>query len=115
MCNDEDASEHIDYFPNDGIRIIKSHYQNIRFFHHPETKDQCLKLDDTVQQCASYRPHYHEFAVHFPARFIETTRRVLFVGRGDSMVLHEVLKCKCFVLSFSLSLYAYMYEYACVF
>ena len=53
-----------------------------------------MKLDGTIQQSSSYRPHYHEFAVHFPARFLENVERVLFVGGGDSMVLHEVLKCK---------------------
>ncbi|OEU23481.1 S-adenosyl-L-methionine-dependent methyltransferase, partial [Fragilariopsis cylindrus CCMP1102] len=53
-----------------------------------------MKLDDTVQQCTSYRPHYHEFAVHFPSRFLKQhqVKRVLFVGGGDSMVLHDVLK-----------------------
>lgn len=78
---------------------IKSHYQEIFFFQHPVTKDMCMKLDDTVQQCTSYRPHYHEFAVHFPSRFLNPhqVKRVLFVGGGDSMVLHDVLKCKCLV------------------
>jgi spermidine synthase len=30
--------------------------------------------------------------VHYPARFIDTIKRVLFVGGGDSMLLHEALK-----------------------
>ena len=94
MCNDEDISEWDDYVPAGDLEVLRSQYQEIRFFTHPETKDMVMKLDDTVQQCSTYRPHYHEFVVHFPARFLETVKRVLFVGGGDSMVLHEVLKCK---------------------
>jgi spermidine synthase len=45
-----------------------------------------------MQICASYRPHYHELMVHYTARFIDTVKRVLFVGGGDSMLLHEALK-----------------------
>jgi len=39
----------------------------------------------------SYRPHYHEFFVHFPASFLPQMRRAIFVGGGDSMLLHELL------------------------
>eukprot|EP00536_Pseudo-nitzschia_multiseries_P011915 jgi/Psemu1/289976/fgenesh1_pg.433_\ len=92
MCNHDDIAEWKDYVPCGDEEVIKSVYQDIRFLVHPETKDTVMKLDSTVQQVSSYRPHYHEFAVHYPARFIETIKRVLFVGGGDSMVLHEVLK-----------------------
>ena len=95
---------------------IRSHYQELFFYADPTTQDMCMKLDDTVQQCTSYRPHYHEFAVHFPARFLTAIKRVLFVGGGDSMVLHDVLKCKCcvccvfvFVFVFVFFLY-YLYD-----
>ena len=112
MCNDEDVSQDWGNYKsvwdtssdnnsnnnNNKSRdiSIQSHYQEIFFFQHPKTKDMCMKLDDTVQQCTSYRPHYHEFAVHFPSRFLKQhqVKRVLFVGGGDSMVLHDVLKCK---------------------
>jgi len=92
MCNDEDISDWKGYVPCGDEEVIRSQYQEIRFFAHPETEDTVMKLDSTVQQVSSYRPHYHEFAVHYPARFIDTIKRVLFVGGGDSMVLHEVLK-----------------------
>ena len=52
----------------------------------------CLQLDTTVQICESYRPHYHEMAVHYTALFLNKIKRVLFVGGGDSMLLHETLK-----------------------
>ena len=46
----------------------------------------------TIQICELYRPHYHEMFVHYTARFIEQVERVLFVGGGDSMRLHDILK-----------------------
>jgi spermidine synthase len=94
MCNDEDITSWDSYVPAGDVEFLKSQYQEIRFFTDPETKDMVMKLDGTVQQVSTYRPHYHEFAVHFPARFLESVKRVLFVGGGDSMVLHEALKCK---------------------
>ena len=85
------------------MEVLRSQYQDIYFFVNPTGDDMVMKLDSTIQQASSYRPHYHEFAVHFPARFLESVENVLFVGGGDSMVLHEVLKCKqksgLFVLS----------------
>jgi spermidine synthase len=54
--------------------------------------DMCFYLDDWLHTCASFRPHYHEVTVHYPARFLDEVKRVLFIGGGDSMVLHEVLK-----------------------
>jgi len=71
---------------------IKSAYQEITFIAHPETKDTCFDIDSITQICTSYRPHYHEMSVHYAARFLPSVKRVLFVGGGDSMLLHEVLK-----------------------
>jgi spermidine synthase len=51
-----------------------------------------MDLEETLQICSSYRPHYHEFSSHFPARYINSVQRVVFIGGGDSMLLHEVLK-----------------------
>lgn len=62
------------------------------FFRNPVNSDTCFDIDDIVQICTSYRPHYHEGSVHFPARFTPNVERVLFVGGGDSMLLHEALK-----------------------
>lgn len=108
MCNDEDASAFENYIPAGDEAVIKSQYQEIRFYSDATKKDMVMKLDATVQQCSSYRPHYHEFAVHYPARFIETIKRVLFVGGGDSMVLHEVLKYPSLELVVGLELDQYV-------
>jgi len=76
------------------IDSFKSQYQQINFLYNSENRDTCMDLDDTIQICDSYRPHYHEMGVHYTARFLpeNSVKRVLFVGGGDSMLLHEVLK-----------------------
>ena len=79
-----------------------------------------MSLDDIVQICSSYRPHYHEVReekyissyhtlishllstftnhigtqpfVHFPAAYLKELKRVAFIGGGDSMLLAEALK-----------------------
>merc|ERR1719343_1004503 len=75
---------------------LKTHYQVLNFAFRPGDEDKepdiCMDLEDTVQICSSYRPHYHEFSSHFAARFVDNIKRVVFVGGGDSMMLHEVLK-----------------------
>jgi hypothetical protein len=76
------------------IDSFESQYQKVSFTYNPVDKDTCMDLDDTVQICDSYRPHYHEYMVHQTARFLpkDSIKRVLFVGGGDSMLLHEILK-----------------------
>jgi len=76
------------------IDSFKSQYQEINFLWNPKDRDTCMDLDNTVQICDAYRPHYHEYAVHQTARFLpkDSIKRVLFVGGGDSMLLHEILK-----------------------
>ena len=74
------------------IEDIETNYQKLWFMTREEDKDVCMNLENTLQICSNYRPHYHEFFVHFPARFIENIERVIFIGGGDSMLLHEVLK-----------------------
>ncbi len=70
----------------------ESSHQTIDYHYNDETRDSCLYLDDYLHACVSNRPHYHEVFVHYPAYFLEKVERVLFIGGGDSMVLHEVLK-----------------------
>ena len=72
---------------------VQSPFQLLTFMERDaEVKDTCLELDNMLQICTSFRPHYHEYVTHFPARYKEEIKRVLFVGGGDSMVLHEMLK-----------------------
>ncbi|KAL7494018.1 hypothetical protein ACHAWT_002852 [Skeletonema menzelii] len=66
-------------------------YQKVFFEENILVEDKCLWLDYTMQQCTSYRPHYHEPFVHLSAAYTDV-KRVVFVGGGDSMLLHEVLK-----------------------
>jgi spermidine synthase/S-adenosylmethionine/arginine decarboxylase-like enzyme len=69
-----------------------STFQNLTIMEEANINDKCLDLDDIVQICASYRPHYHEPFVHFPASYLKDIKRVAFIGGGDSMLLHEILK-----------------------
>jgi len=71
---------------------LKTNYQKLAFVERDEDYDICMNLETTLQICSSYRPHYHEYFVHFPARFLKKVERVIFIGGGDAMLLHEILK-----------------------
>ena len=62
---------------------LKSHYQNIeyKYFYDFETRtmDKVLMLDGWLHSSSSYRPHYHEWLVHYPATFLKRVTRVLFM------------------------------------
>jgi len=88
-CDNKEIMQFPDYFMLEGL---KTHYQQLNFAFGKENGDICMDLEDTVQICSTYRPHYHEFSSHFAARFVDNVKRVVFVGGGDSMMLHEVLK-----------------------
>jgi spermidine synthase/S-adenosylmethionine/arginine decarboxylase-like enzyme len=88
-CDNKEIMMFPDYFMLEGL---KTHYQQLNFAFSTEDGDICMDLEDTVQICSSYRPHYHEFSSHFAGRFVDDVKNVVFVGGGDSMMLHEVLK-----------------------
>ena len=106
--NSCDLDEQMSVFDSDGkfdlIEDFKSHYQQINYMWNPVNRDTCFDLDDTVQICDSYRPHYHEMFVHYTARFLPEIKRVLWVGGGDSMLLHEILKYPSLELAVGLEL-----------
>eukprot|EP00980_Cylindrotheca_fusiformis_P004879 scaffold1038_cov100-Cylindrotheca_fusiformis.AAC.2 len=87
-----DNSEWMLFEGYDTLWEKQTSYQHAMFNRNNETGDVCMDIDEIVQICSCYRPHYHEFSANFPARFLESVRRVLFVGGGDSMLLHEALK-----------------------
>eukprot|EP00588_Corethron_pennatum_P034325 CAMPEP_0194345924 /NCGR_PEP_ID=MMETSP0171-20130528/105130_1 /TAXON_ID=218684 /ORGANISM="Corethron pennatum, Strain L29A3" /LENGTH=1502 /DNA_ID=CAMNT_0039112979 /DNA_START=45 /DNA_END=4552 /DNA_ORIENTATION=+ len=89
ICDNKHFFEFEDY---DDVEAIQSAYQLISTVVRQKDKDTCFDLDDTVQICSSYRPHYHEMVTHYTARFLPNIKRVLWVGGGDSMLLHEILK-----------------------
>jgi spermidine synthase len=81
------------------VEKVNHFQQETNIFYNVQNHDFCLVLGDDetghwLHGCASNRPHYHEVFVHYPARFLDQVKRVLFIGGGDSMVLHEVLKYK---------------------
>jgi spermidine synthase/S-adenosylmethionine/arginine decarboxylase-like enzyme len=88
-CNNREIMFFPGYF---ALEQLKTHYQVLNFAAREIDGDLCLDLDDTLQICSCYRPHYHEFSAHFAGRFVRDVRRIIFIGGGDSMLLHESLK-----------------------
>eukprot|EP00547_Thalassionema_nitzschioides_P012345 CAMPEP_0194261054 /NCGR_PEP_ID=MMETSP0158-20130606/45824_1 /TAXON_ID=33649 /ORGANISM="Thalassionema nitzschioides, Strain L26-B" /LENGTH=1291 /DNA_ID=CAMNT_0039001161 /DNA_START=88 /DNA_END=3964 /DNA_ORIENTATION=- len=87
---DTSVSMSMDHF--DKIDGVKSHYQSIDFVKDPKNDNVCFDISNIIQMCGSYRPHYHEMVVHYTARFVKDVKRVIWVGGGDSMLLHEIVK-----------------------
>mmetsp|Transcript_24485 Transcript_24485/g.59976 ORF Transcript_24485/g.59976 Transcript_24485/m.59976 type:complete len:1316 (+) Transcript_24485:203-4150(+) len=86
------SSELIDFLSYEPYDKKQSNYQLMDWTKREADNDTCLHLDDMLQICSSYRPHYHEFFIHFPAQYVEKVKRVIYLGSGDAMLLHEILK-----------------------
>ena len=74
------------------IDFVQSFYQKIQFDYSEEKNDTCLYLNGGLHACTSFRAHYHEVFVHYPARFVNEVKRVAFLGGGDNMIVHEIMK-----------------------
>jgi hypothetical protein len=74
------------------VKTTESQYQQIKFYHNVGSDNTCLTLSGWIQACSNFRPHYHEAVVHVPAQYVSDVKRVLFMGGGDNMILHEILK-----------------------
>lgn len=88
-CNSDETHAMPTYETVDEVR---SHYQHMSFDREPDTGDVCFWILPYVQMCGNYQPHHHEVSVHYSARYVDQVKRVAFVGGGDSMLLHEILK-----------------------
>ena len=95
------------------IDSFKSQYQQINFLYNAETRDTCMDLDDTVQICGAYRPHYHEYAVHQTARFMpkEIIKQLKFVVGGAFMLPREYLEFDSLELVLYWNLIKYLFEH----
>jgi len=89
ICSSSEYTDFESYVPYEEVR---SNYQTMSWTYRDSDDDICLHLDNMLQICSSYRPHYHEFFVHYPARYVESVERVIYLGSGDAMLLHEILK-----------------------
>ena len=96
-CDNSDFFEFLGYidtedaFYTDRHQILgyfESHY----FLEKGDGVDVCFDIDNVVQVCSSYRPYHHEYITHAAAKYVETVKRVAFIGNGDSMLLHEIMK-----------------------
>jgi spermidine synthase len=88
-CNNRHLMRFDDF---DDIEFLKTNYQELNFMRKESTDDTCMDLDNIVQICSNYRPQYHEYSTHGASRFVKDVKRVIFIGGGDSMLLHEALK-----------------------
>lgn len=70
----------------------ESQYQEIAFRHSEDTDNTCMYLSDWLQTCSNVRPHYHEAFVHVAGQYVDKVKRVVYLGGGDNMILHEILK-----------------------
>lgn len=101
MCNIERS---LLYARWEFVEEVQSLYQRLAFLDELEYNTMCLELDNIFQVCSDFRPHYHELQVHYPARFMEEIKRVVWIGGGDSMLLHEMLKYPSLELALGLEL-----------
>lgn len=66
-CDDPYDENHDDF---ETVAVEDSLYQKVQFEENLKMGDKCLRLDKTLQQCSSYRPHYHEPFVHLSAAYL---------------------------------------------
>ena len=88
-CDNRELMRFLDF---DDVEFLKTNYQDLNFMRKESTDDTCMDLDNIVQICSNYRPQYHEYSTHAAGRFVKDVKRVIFIGGGDSMLLHESLK-----------------------
>ncbi|KAG7355308.1 spermine/spermidine synthase domain containing protein [Nitzschia inconspicua] len=88
-CDTDDAFGMVGF---QDVESLKTFYQELDFSIRHDTDDLCMSLDNIIQICANYRPHYHEYITHAAGRFVKDVKRIAFIGGGDSMLLHEALK-----------------------
>ena len=88
-CENSHIMEFTDW---DSLEDFQTNYQALSFMESEDGEDLCMDIEDIVQICNSYRPQYHEYVVHAAARYIDDVKRIVFIGGGDSMILHEALK-----------------------
>jgi len=71
---------------------LLGYFESYLFNEPKDAVDVCYDINNTVQACSSYRPYHYEHMVHAAARYVPKVRRVLFVGSGDGLLLHEIMK-----------------------
>jgi spermidine synthase len=70
----------------------QSQYQSIDFKYNTKIDNTCMFLSNWLQTCSVVRPHYHEAFVHVAGQYVDKVKRVVYLGGGDNMILHEILK-----------------------
>jgi len=95
-CDDSDSYNFAGYLDTEEAFFTDRNqllgYFESYFFNQDGKVDVCYDIDNQVQMCSSYRPYHHEYMPHMAARYVKDVKRVAIVGKGDSLLLHEVMK-----------------------
>jgi spermidine synthase len=94
VCTSDPVEDDRDSFAIYTIEEDQSHYQYIRFSYNSKQDDTSLTLANWLQTSSSSRAHYHEAFVHPAASFVKDLKRIIYIGGGDNMLLHEFMKYK---------------------
>jgi hypothetical protein len=71
---------------------LKGYYQDLEFYYVSDVDNTYMNMATWLHSSSNFRAHYHEAAIHVPLQYIKDVKRVLYIGGGDNMVLHELLK-----------------------
>ena len=87
----------VESFDTPNKESVNTVYQRMQWSHfdshfREDSRETCLHLDNTLHSCSAFRPHVHETIIHYPAGYLAEVKRVLYVGGGDLIILHEILK-----------------------
>ena len=79
----------------DAMYKTRSFYQKVAWSKNAKKPDVCVSLDDILQICNSYQPHYHVLYVHFIAVYSLEMKQIVFIRDGDTMLMdsnyHDIL------------------------
>lgn len=109
--------EYIFRFPGyQHMESVNGLYQSLDYYVQEGGNETQLQLDGIVQIAFDHRPHYHELHIQYASRFLTSDiKRIVWIGGGDSMLLHEILKYPSIELAVGLELdqnvtrYSYKY------
>jgi hypothetical protein len=78
----------------DGTEIgkLEGFYQSLEFYYEKDYENTYMHMAEWLHSGSNFRAHYHEAAIHVPLQYVKDVKRVLYIGGGDNMVVHELLK-----------------------
>jgi len=71
---------------------VKGFYQELDYLYESDVDNTYMNMEGMLHSASNFRAHYHESSIHVPLQYVKDVKRVAYIGGGDNMVLHEVLK-----------------------